>query len=324
MGEKIIIHSPNWIGNWIGDAVISTALLPIIKDNLPDSPVYVLCKRKVRDIFHNNPFIEGIFHPENMQEIKEEHFSLGILLPNSFSSAFLMFRCGVKERVGYPTDGRRFLLTRKAPLPANWRNMPQIEFYLRILDYLGMERRETKPGIYLEPREKEQVKSKYSLPEKFSVLIPGAAYGNAKRWPVENFARVSCCITKECSFPVLILGSKDEKPLGEKIAATDKEVINLVGKTSVREMMAIIALSSLVVCNDSGALHIASTLGIPVVGIYGPTPVEKTKPWYGEVAIIHKKVACSPCMYRECPRDHRCMKSISPEEVVDTVKKMIE
>ena len=320
MGEKIIIHSPNWIG----DAVISTALLPIIKENLPDTSLHLLCKRKVRDIFSKNPYIEGILHPEDLPGIKADKFSLGILLPNSFSSAFLMFRCGVKERVGYPTDGRRFLLTRKVPLPANWRRMPQIEFYLRILDYLGMERRKTTPGLYLEEKEKEEVKNKHSLPERFSVLIPGAAYGNAKRWPAENFARLSCCMTKECSSPVVVMGSKEETPLGEKIAAVNQEVINLVGKTSLREMMAIIALSSLVVCNDSGALHIASALGIPVLGIYGPTPVEKTKPWYGKVRIIHKKVACSPCMYRECPRDHRCMESITPEEVVDAVKKMIE
>ena len=320
MGKQVIIGAPNWIG----DAVISTSLFPIIKENLPESSLFILCKKKVRAIFERNPYVEEILHPENGRKIKEKKFALGILLTNSFSSALLMRRLGVKERVGYPTDGRRFLLTRRVSLPQNWRRIPQIEFYLRILDSLGMKRKDTKPQLYLEKEEMEKVKENFHLPEKFVALIPGAAYGSAKRWPVENFAGLSLALTQEFFLPVVILGSEEEKKLGDEITAVNRETFNLVGKTSLREMMSIISLSSLVVCNDSGALHVASALEIPVIGIYGPTPVEKTKPWYGKVRTIYRKVDCSPCEYRECPRDHRCMKSINIEDVLELVRELLK
>ena len=263
-----------------------------------------------------NPYIENIFTPDDKEKIKKEKFHYGILLTNSFSSAFSFLSFGIKERIGYPMDGRSLLLTRRVPLPENWRNIPQIDFYLKILDFLGMKIEKIKPKIYLDNKEKNDVIEKFSLPEKFFIIAPGASYGSSKRWDVENFGKLSSLLKNK----VVIVGSKNEKKLGDIIKKINKNVINLVGKTSLREAIIITSLSSLVICNDSGILHISSAFNIPVVAIYGPTPVEKTKPWYGKVKVIKKNVECSPCRYRKCPYDHKCMKLIKVEEVLELAK----
>lgn len=162
------------------------------------------------------------------------------------------------------------------------------------------------------------------MKKPFVAFFPGAAYGSAKRWPVERFAELAYRLQKRFGFQPYILGSRRECFLGEIIENIYPSVINLVGKTSLREAMAITAQANLAVTNDSGAFHIAIALDVPVVAIFGPTPVEKTRPFYGKISVVKKEVKCSPCKYRVCPFLHECMMEVMVDDVERAIEKLLE
>ncbi len=316
MGERIVIRVPNWVG----DAVISTALLPILRRNFPRATISILAHPRVKEIFLYNPHIDAI------QVLGERiEADMGILLTNSFSSAWNFFIARVKKRIGYATDGRKFLLTHPIPLPEGWKELPQMEYYLGILAFMGLKiGEEVKGEIYLDPEEKEKVKSRFPLSSRFIALFPGSAYGSSKRWAVERFGEVSLRIGKEFGWKTFILGGEEEKGLGEIIRTINPQVVDLTGKTTLREAMAITSLASLAVTNDSGAMHIASVLGTPLVAIFGPTPLEKTRPRQGNFRILKKEISCSPCSFRVCPYEHECMLRISVDEVMEKIREVVD
>jgi len=318
MGEKIILRTPNWVG----DAVISTSLLPLIKKHFSSASLYLQVHPRVKDIFLNNPYVDGLLILG--KERIRERFDLGILFTNSFSSALIFFLSGVKKRVGYATDGRRVLLTHSVPLPPNWKTMPQVDFYLGILRFLGMEGEKAGYQLYLTSEEIKRTREIFKLKKPFVVLFPGAAYGSAKRWPVERFAELAYRLHKKYGFQPYVLGSRRECFLGEIIENIYPSVINLMGKTSLREAMAITAQANLAVTNDSGAFHIAIALNVPVVAIFGPTPVEKTRPFHGKFSVVKKEVKCSPCKYRVCPFLHECMMEVMVDDVERAIGKLLE
>jgi heptosyltransferase-2 len=195
---------------------------------------------------------------------------------------------------------------------------------------MGMEARSRKPKIHLKPQYFEKADGllkEYGIePGAFLVgLGPGAMYGDAKRWPLERFAKIADFASENWKARVVTLGSGNEMEICEKICRlTKNKVYNFCGTTSLEEAVGIISLCGMFLTNDSGLMHISAALGIPTLAIFGSTDHVATGPVGEKTSIVRHDFECAPCLKHECPIDHRCMISIEPEEVWEEMKRMKE
>ncbi len=156
-------------------------------------------------------------------------------------------------------------------------------------------------------------------------INPGAAYGSAKRWFPERFAEVGDLLAKRYDARILLTGGPGEVEMGRDIsAAMHCQPLNMIGKTSVREMMSLLAHSRLLVTNDSGPMHVAAAFSTPIVAVFGPTDHTTTCPVSKNVKIVRKQVDCAPCLLRECPTDHRCMTEITATDVITAACQLLD
>jgi heptosyltransferase-2 len=154
-------------------------------------------------------------------------------------------------------------------------------------------------------------------------ICPGAEYGPAKRWPPENFLAVAKHFAAKHQARIVLLGTPGDAPLAAELAHQLPGAEDRAGKTTLAEFLVALASSRLVVCNDSGAMHAASILGVPTVAVFGSTEPQLTSPLGPHTAILRHHVPCSPCFLRECPLDFACMKSITPEMAIAAAEKLI-
>jgi len=305
--------------------------------------------------------------PAVARKLREKHFDTALILPNSPRSALEAWLAGIPHRVGYDRPWRNFFLTRaigSRPEAVKMRKlsvaeikrrtgfqpvsnvnhektetgrMPvqhQIHDYLHLVAALGASPEPLPPQLAVAPAEIEAVKLKFGLPEIVQPLFglaPGAEYGPAKRWPVEKFIAAAQEIRKRTSCAWLLLGTIGDAALTGRIAAALAEppnaVQNLAGKTSLRELMALLKSCRALLTNDTGPMHVAAALGVPVVVPFGSTSPELTGPGLPGDArhrLLKSDAPCSPCFRRECPIDFRCMNRISVAQVVQAVVEAFE
>ena len=327
--ERIIVRMPNWLG----DAVMATPCLHDLKNAFPEASITAMCQGAIGDLLLGHPAVDeflnfkkpsGWIHkahnPDILLPLKKGEYDVGVLLTNSLSSAYWFWRGGVKERVGFNTHGRRLFLTKPVPLPKDIEERHLVDVYKEILAPLGIPASDTNPELYLSKEEIESTKIKLSAlklsPEQKVIGInPGAAFGTAKCWPKASFEKLIERIVVETPHLVLCFGDQSGQALVQEITARMGErVVNLAGKTTLRELIAYISLCNAFLTNDSGPMHIGAALKVPMLALFGSTNPTKTGPYMsGEV--IYKKTFCSPCYRRVCPIDFRCMEGISVDEV---------
>jgi len=329
--------------NWLGDAVMTTPALAAVREGFPDARIVLLARPLVAELFRHHPDVDEVMVYERPGrhegalgrlrlggELRRRRFDGALLLQNAFDAALIAFLGRIPERAGYPTDGRRFLLTLPVPLTPGILERHEVEYYLCLLDGLGIPR--PVPAVLkLAVTEKERE----TMAERLAFLgidrgapivaiNPGATYGSAKRWYPERFAAVADTLAEEWGARVVVVGSAAETPLaGEIEAAARRGVANLAGKTTVREMMALLSLSSFLVTNDSGPMHIGAALGVPLVAIFGPTDWRRTAPWSPLAKVVRVEIDCSPCRRRVCDRGHECMLGVTPEMVLDAARQLL-
>jgi heptosyltransferase-2 len=205
-----------------------------------------------------------------------------------------------------------------------------VDYYLGLLRSLGASQVDRIPRLQLKEKCIEMglnLLSDMGI-DKRELLIgvhPGAAYGETKRWFPERFAAVLERLHRS-GRRFLLLGGTGEEPLAEQISAEmDHPVINLIGRTTVAEVLALIGRCSLFLSNDSGLMHVAAALNIPQVALFGSTDPQKTAPLNNRAVVIHPEhVGCTPCFKRSCPEDLECMKAITVEEVAVTAENLLE
>jgi heptosyltransferase-2 len=154
-------------------------------------------------------------------------------------------------------------------------------------------------------------------------ICPGAEYGSAKRWPVENFVAVARHFIMNRQAKVVLLGASGDAPVAEEFVRRLPRVENRVGKTSLDEFMTWLVTARLVLCNDSGAMHVASALGVPTMTVFGSTEPQLTGPMGARSRVLRHHVPCSPCFLRECPLDFACMKGITPEAAIAAAETLL-
>jgi len=258
-----------------------------------------------------------------------------LLLPNSFGSAWRARRSGAAERWGYKAGGRGWLLTRGVRRQRGG-VQHQVDYYRELVRGLGL----PVPVGPAGPPERPRITPRPATLARADALLasagvaagqavvgfaPGAAYGHAKRWPPDRVAHVATALSRR-GIACVVVGAGADRETGRAIEsslAPDARVVNLIGRTSLRELVGVVARCAAFVSNDSGAMHVAAALGVPLTALFGPTDERVTAP-AGDADLIVRDVFCRPCMLRECPIDHRCMKRIDADTVLRSVTAHLE
>ena len=322
--KRIVVRGTNWIG----DAVMTTPALSALRAAYPESEIVMLANPLVAELFRVHPAIDRVMVYDRKgahngisgffsmaAELRRERFDLAVLLQNAIEAALLAFVARIPCRAGYTTDGRRLLLTAPVPVSQADKRLHHTAYYLELLRRLGIEGGDGR--LCLAVTADEQAWAKSVVGEDPVIAVnPGAAYGSAKRWIPERFAAVADQLAQRYQARIVLTGGPGEKEIGRDIAsAMHHDVINMVGQTSVRQMMALLANSRLLVTNDSGPMHVASAFDIPIVAVFGSTDHTTTCPASERVRIVRKETDCAPCLLRQCPTDHRCMTAIEAQDV---------
>jgi heptosyltransferase-2 len=331
--HNILVRMPNWIG----DLVMATPVLTDLRIAFPKASITAMCRKPICDLLKHDEAIDELFcftKPSNdflrrddlrdiIAKISAGKYDLGVLLANSFSSAWWFWQGKVKRRIGYSAHLRRFLLT--DPIPYGRKHEHQVLSYKKILLPLGIPISKTAPRLYVAAKEVEESKELlyqrgYVKGKKLIGINPGAAYGSAKCWPPERFRSLAQRILEKADAYVVFFGDATTAGLVKEISrGLSEKVIDLAGVTSLRELACIIKDCDVLVTNDSGPMHIGAAFGVPLVALFGSTDDELTGPYGQKENVIHKRVQCSPCFKRVCPIDFPCMKEIGVDEVLERV-----
>ena len=333
---KIVVRSPNWIG----DAILSMPALASLPKNFPDAEIWVCASGWTKGIFDSLDWIKGTIPLSNQYslkntrsdalELKKHAFDIGILFTNSFGSALLFSLANIPERWGYARDGRHFLLTKRVRTSLLDAPRHHLHYYLSLVSKLGLA---TAPAELYFRLSDEALSQTQGLLRSLAVdpnkpiltLSPGASYGPAKRWPAPFFARLATLLQTHQNAQVVIIGSETDTEIARSIAdLMPDHPIDLTGKTTLPQLAGLISQSTLFITNDSGPMHLANALKVPLVAIFGPTDPRITGPYQKPSKVLQEHVPCWPCSYRECPFEHECMTQISPERVHEECQDLLQ
>ncbi len=349
MTKKTSLHTARTIlvraVNWIGDAVMTMPAIGLLRHHCADAHITVLANPLVAQLYKGHPWVDDVItfdrsgtHHGVMgrirlaRELRARCFDAAVILPNSFDSAVVPWMAGIPCRVGRASDGRRLLLTDSfVPDRARLANHHESEYYLDLLASFGIPRSPCFPQL-LTVTGDEQATVAHLLAQhgvtSESLLVGfslGAAYGTAKRWLPERFAAVAARLMEERGAACVFIGSPAEASVADDVSQIlGGRCINLAGKTSIRELMAVIARCNLFVTNDSGPMHIVAAFDRPIVAIFGSTDYHRTFPLASHVEIVTRDADCAPCRHRDCPTDHRCMTMVTVDDVVQATYRVWE
>jgi heptosyltransferase II len=361
--NRILVHSTNWIGDAIMTTPAIASLkarfpnaevnifarpwvAPVFERNPHVANIFTLDPRSVRGVFGWFKLARRLLTMENARG-----HDLSILFPNSIRSALEARLLCSKRILGYSGEMRGVFLTDHLKRRKEAREVHEVFYYLWLLDGLIESPPKQTPEPMLEPASKPSVKplakprlelwvteeeklaSLDLLPgdwrdrKKLIALNPGATFGSAKRWLPERFAKLGDRLLSEEDVRIVILGGPSEKQEADSILASMKnkeKAISLAGKTSLRQLFALVSNLALLVTNDSGTMHVGAALSVPLVAIFGPTDVKTTAPFSERAMIVRNAPPCSPCLERSCPLGHHdCMKNVSVESVYRAARDML-
>ena len=298
---------------------------------------------------------EGLFKIGG--QLRRERFDAAVALPNSPRSALELWLARIPRRIGYAAPIRSWFLTDalprrrhairmhkrseaevraliSTPSPGQPAPVPpeahHIYHYLPLVEPLGARPLPTAPQLVVSETEVRTALQKLcpdAGPDRPLVALnAGAEYGPAKRWPADRFAATAWAVHAAHPCHWLLLGGKADLALTAGLAvelrAAGLPVDDLAGRTSLRELCAVLRVCRVVLTNDTGPMHVAAALGAPVVALFGSTSPELTGPGLpGDPRhrLLRGHAACAPCFLRQCPIDFRCMTGLTVETVADTV-----
>jgi heptosyltransferase-2 len=331
---KIFIRATNWVG----DAIMALPALRAVRKRFPEAEIAIVARPYVADIYRDQEICNQLipYDPKGLHagfsgrerlaaELRAQKFDVALLLQNAFDAAWLAWRANIPERIGYARDGRSFLLTKAVPLPRDGQIPAHEKFYylelLRRAGWLDSVQDETFIGLRV-PEEKCRSADEFFCKSGVRqgalriAIGAGASYGSAKCWPPSRFAEVANRLQSESDAEVILFGTAAEASVAIAISAEMRRPpIDLTGKTAIADLPALLSQCHLFIGNDSGAMHVASAVGVPIVAVFGPTDPDGTSPVTPRCSIIQQKPYCSPCLLRRCPTDHRCMTAITADMV---------
>jgi heptosyltransferase II len=340
MPQTIVVLTPNWLG----DAVMALPALGAVRHHRPADTLVVAARPSTAALFRMVPGVDRVIPLDprggwlgaaarraEALALAAAHANVALVLPNSFRSAWVARRAGIPERWGFASDLRSPLLTRAIRKLRG--RMHQSEYYASLVSALGMAPAGEPARIVVpaEPiRRAAELLARHGVGED-AVLVgmaPGAAYGRAKQWPPDRFGRLARLLHERRGVVSVLVGVRADRAAGDEIAP-GPHLVDLIGQTDLLLLAGLMARFGAFVSNDSGAMHMAAAVGLPVTAIFGPTDERATAPLGPLTAsapaheILTCDVWCRPCMLRECPIDHRCMTGVQPERVSEAVERQI-
>lgn len=321
--------------NWIGDAIMATPALAAVRQTFPAARITLLANPVVGQLFRQHPWVDQVITFDRngshrgligrlrlARELRQHRFDLALILPNSFDAALVPFLAGIPQRFGKASDGRSLLLTRRYHGFQTQEPVHEMQYYRALLEFFNIRGNVTQP-LLTTTVEEDATASVLLSEHGINTMRPllginaGATFGSAKRWYPERFAAVARRLAETWGAQVILFGGPDEVEL---VSAIEQHLaghcLNLAGKTSVRQLMALIKRCDFFVTNDSGPMHIAAAFGVPLVAIFGPTDHVGTAPCSDRAVVVRQATECAPCKLRACPTDHRCMTAVTVEDVV--------
>jgi heptosyltransferase II len=347
--NKMLVVGPAWVG----DMVMAQTVFRYLKQQYPDAVIDVIAPPSSFQLLAFMPEVRrgiklSLGHGQFQffarvklgWSLRKEKYTQAVVLTNSWKSALPVLFAGIKKRIGWRGEMRYGLLNdmrvldkAKYPLMIQRflalcveKNTKHPEWFLNFPESLKQkpllpEQKTLLPHFSVADQQAVLAKLQLSTDKKIVALCPGAAFGPSKRWPPEYFAEVAKQKIQD-GYAVWVFGAPSDNKAAEKIEAlTQQQVVNLAGKTSLPEAIALLSLSSVVLTNDSGLMHIACALQKPVVAIYGSSSPAFTPPLSECVSIQYLQIECSPCFQRECPLKHwRCMRELTADKVLSAVQ----
>jgi heptosyltransferase-2 len=328
--KKILVVGPSWLG----DLVMAQTTLKILKTN-GASQIDLLAPKWCLDVARCMPEIDNLIE-SNLEhgelgiakryklgkKLQKSNYDQAIVLPNSFKSALVPFFAKIPMRTGYIGEMRYGLLNDYRKLDKT--NQPlMLQRYAQLALSKNTSFVQAPPKPLLKPISAEDTINKFSLDTREPFIIcPGAAGGPAKRWPEEKYKSLATDLIKKGK-NIWIMGSIKDKDIADKISNSlpNGSFANLAGKLNLVETVNVISKAKSLITNDSGLMHVASALGVPVIAIYGPTSPSHTPPLGDKSFTVHSNIPCQPCFKKECPlKHHNCMKNIQPQEILDKLE----
>jgi heptosyltransferase-2 len=335
MIKKILIIGPSWVG----DMIMAQTLFKLIKKTDPDSQIDVLAPDWSLPVLQRMPEISTIIampvrHGEFgfmkrlaiARKLRYEGYTQAIVLANSWKSALIPFLAKIPVRSGWLGEMRWGLLN-----DVRYLNKKALPKMVQRYASLGLDATQSLPTELPTPRLLAPADSVAAVLNKFAIdasksilaLCPGAAYGPAKRWPMEYFAQIA----KQkiaAGWQIWFFGSNQDSIVIDNIRGQiSADTISFAGKIDLLETIDLLSTVNAVVTNDSGLLHMAASLDKPLVAIYGSTSAEFTPPLGPKSKIVQEQLPCRPCFKRECPLRHlNCMYLIKPERVLAAITEL--
>jgi heptosyltransferase II len=326
------------VTNWVGDAILSLPALRAVRAKFPEAHISILARPYVAEIYRDQEICDELIDYEAKgqhrgwkgrerltEELRARKFDVALLLQNAFDAAWVAWRSKIPERIGYARDGRSMLLTKALAVPGPGETPPHEKFYyLELLRRAGwIDSLPNNEHIYLRVPDATRKRAASILAEAGAkrdalrvAVGAGASYGSAKCWAPERFAKVLSGIRANNEIDVILFGTEAEAGVSDAIkSGLQRPAIDLTGRTRIADLPALLSQCHLFLGNDSGAMHVAAAVGLPVVAIFGPTDPEGTSPVTPRASIVQQKPYCSPCFLRHCPTDHRCMSGVTVELV---------
>lgn len=327
MITSILIIAPSWVG----DMVMAQSLFKQLKQNQPQVLIDVLAPIAIAGLLHRMPEVRQVLtHTlthgrlalrERYQlgkQLRSFHYQQVIVLANSWKSALTPFWAHIPIRTGFVGEMRYGLLN-------DLRNKNKQLLAKTVEQFVALGLAKNTPVAHilpplLSPQSADPALQRLGLAEPTQpilALCPGAEYGMAKRWSPVFFAQVAQQKLAE-GWQVWLFGSQKDNEIAEKIQQlTKNKCVNLAGKTQLTEVIDLLALTTVVVSNDSGLMHVAAALDKPLIALYGSSDPRMTPPLSEKAHILYKNLPCSPCFQRTCRLKHlRCLQEIRPEEVL--------
>jgi len=364
---KLLIKSPNWIG----DSVMATPAVMYLRRAFPEAEIAMISRRSTAGVWDGHPGIDRLIVGDDrtaareLREVVRSHrFEAAVLFPNSFRSAWFMWRCGIPRRFGYARGARSWLLTdivvyrpqewqTPTPQPVSKKSLREskslpreqprhmVEYYLELASYVARQlgsdiappvvtRESALPPLVLPVQSQAlEVVEKLITEEGVTsipliAIHPGAAYGNAKRWPLDRLAVAADRLADELGAAIVVTAGPSEAELcAELVRMLRARVLNWGPRLNIPQLVALLSRSTLFIGNDSGVTHLAAAVGCPTIAVFGPMDWNVTCPWSANAVVVRRSPPCAPCFLRECPLNHECMTAVTPDDVIAAARTLL-
>jgi lipopolysaccharide heptosyltransferase II len=316
----------------IGDVTRALPLATVLRKGFPQSYIAWSVEPASRPLLEHNSAIDDLIVFDRMRgwralgpflrQIREKHFDLVLDLQRILKSGLISWATGAPRRLGFNRlDAKEFnWVFNNLHIGPFGESIPKIEHYFKFADALGLPRGTPQWDFFLTAAERASTKTHlYDVRRSFAVLFVGTRW-ESKRWFPTQIARCADLLYAEYHLGVVLVGDQSDKIVADEVVKESKTaVINLVGRTSLREAIGIIELAKLAIGPDTGLMHIAAAVRTPVISLWGPTRPQRTGPYgYGDL-VIQGRAPCVPCNRRRCDIGRLCMQSITTAEIGERI-----